>query len=45
MSSRQPSGRFVGMEGVAGLAAFLCGLDARDINGAQISIDGAWSVA
>ena len=45
MSSRQPSGRFVGMEGVAGLAAFLCGPDARDINGAQISIDGAWSVS
>lgn len=45
MSSRQPSGRFVGMDGVAGLAAFLCGADARDINGAQISIDGAWSAA
>ena len=45
MSSRQPSGRFVGMEGVAGLAAFLCGPDARDINGAQISVDGAWSVS
>lgn len=45
MSSRQPSGRFVGLEGVAGLAAFLCGSDARDINGAQISIDGAWSTA
>jgi 3-hydroxybutyrate dehydrogenase len=45
MSSRQPSGRFVGMGGVAGLAAFLCGPDARDVNGAAISIDGAWSVS
>ena len=45
MSSRQPTGRFVGLEGVAGLAAFLCGPDARDINGAAISIDGTWSAS
>ena len=45
MSSRQPTGRFVGLEGVAGLAAFLCGPEARDINGAAISIDGTWSAS
>jgi 3-hydroxybutyrate dehydrogenase len=43
MASRQPSGRFVAMEGVAALAAFLCGPGGRDITGAAIPIDGGWS--
>ena len=45
MASRQPSGRFVAMEGVAGLVAFLCGPDGRDVTGAILPIDGGWSAA
>jgi 3-hydroxybutyrate dehydrogenase len=45
MGSRQPSGRFVASERIAGLAAFLCGPDGADITGAAISIDGGWSAA
>ncbi len=45
MASRQPSGRFVAMDGVASLAAFLCGPGCRDITGAAIPIDGGWSAS
>jgi 3-hydroxybutyrate dehydrogenase len=45
MASRQPSGRLVAMEGVAALAAFLCGPGGRDITGAAIPIDGGWSAS
>lgn len=45
MASRQPSGRFVAMDGVASLAAFLCGPAGRDITGAAIPIDGGWSAS
>ena len=45
MVSRQPSGRFVSMEGVAALAAFLCGPAGADITGAAIPIDGGWSAS
>lgn len=45
MASRQPSGRFVAMDGVAALAAFLCGPGGRDITGAAMPIDGGWSVS
>lgn len=45
MASRQPSGRFVAMEGVAALVAFLCGPDGGDITGAAIPIDGGWSAS
>lgn len=45
MASRQPSGRFVAMEGVAALAAFLCGPAGCDITGAAIPIDGGWSAS
>ena len=45
MASRQPSGRFVAMAGVAALAAFLCGPAGRDITGAAIPIDGGWSAS
>lgn len=43
MASRQPSGRLVAMDGVAALAAFLCGPGGRDITGAALPIDGGWS--
>ncbi|MEO8669549.1 MAG: SDR family oxidoreductase [Bauldia sp.] len=45
MASRQPSGRFVAMDGVAALAAFLCGPGGRDITGAALPIDGGWSAS
>jgi 3-hydroxybutyrate dehydrogenase len=45
MASRQPSGRFVAMDGVASLAAFLCGPAGRDITGAALPIDGGWSAS
>ncbi len=40
---RQPSGRFVAAENVAGLVGFLCGHHGGDINGAALPIDGAWA--
>lgn len=40
---RQPSGRFVAAENVAGLVGFLCGPFSGDINGAALPIDGAWA--
>jgi 3-hydroxybutyrate dehydrogenase len=43
IGARQPSGRFVATENVAGLIAFLCGPFGADINGAALPIDGAWS--
>lgn len=45
MAGRQPSGRFVAMESVASLAAFLCGPGATDITGAALPVDGGWSAA
>ena len=45
MASRQPTGRFVAMDGVASLATFLCGPGSRDITGAAIPIDGGWSAS
>jgi 3-hydroxybutyrate dehydrogenase len=44
MGSRQPSGRFVSPDRIAGFVAFLCGTDGAD-TGAAISIDGGWSAA
>jgi 3-hydroxybutyrate dehydrogenase len=45
MGSRQPSGRFVSPERVAGLVAFLCGPDGADTTGSAISIDGGWNAS
>jgi 3-hydroxybutyrate dehydrogenase len=45
MGSRQPSGRFVSPEGVAGLVTFPCEPDGADITGSAISIDGGWSAS
>jgi 3-hydroxybutyrate dehydrogenase len=45
LAERQPSGRFVAMEGVAALVAFLCGPDARDINGVAIPLDSGWTAS
>lgn len=44
IASRQPSGRFVAIENVAALVAFLCSGGGRDVTGTAIPIDGGWSV-
>ena len=45
LATRQPSGRFVSLEGVAAMVAFLCGPGGRDITGAALPVDGGWAVA
>ncbi|NNM72935.1 SDR family NAD(P)-dependent oxidoreductase [Enterovirga aerilata] len=45
LATRQPTRRFVATEGVAALIAFLCGEGGRDITGAALPVDGAWSIA
>ena len=42
-AGKQPTGRFVAADGVAGLMVFLCGPDAADITGAALPVDGGWS--
>ncbi|WP_421998042.1 SDR family NAD(P)-dependent oxidoreductase [Reyranella sp.] len=45
LATRQPSGRFVAPERVAGLVALLCGEGGSDITGSAIPIDGGWSAS
>jgi 3-hydroxybutyrate dehydrogenase len=45
LASKQPGGRFITAEDVAGMMLFLCGPESRDITGAALPIDGGWSVA
>lgn len=44
LQTRQPGGRFISPEDVAGMMLFLCGPDSRDITGAALPIDGGWSI-
>jgi 3-hydroxybutyrate dehydrogenase len=43
-AGKQPSGRFIAAEDVADLMVFLCGPASRDITGAALPIEGAWSI-
>jgi len=45
LAGKQPTGRLISADGVAGLIAFLCGPDSRDITGAVLPIDGGWSAS
>ncbi len=45
LASKQPGGRFIAAEDVAGMMLFLCGPESRDITGAVLPIDGGWSIA
>jgi 3-hydroxybutyrate dehydrogenase len=45
LANRQPGGRFISAEDVAGMFLFLCGPESRDITGAALPIDGGWSIA
>lgn len=42
IAPRHPTGRFVAMENVGALVAFLCGPAGADITGAMLPIDGGW---
>jgi 3-hydroxybutyrate dehydrogenase len=43
MEHRSPAGRFVEMESLAAMIVFLCGPTGKDINGAALPIDLAWT--
>ena len=45
MLKPQPSGRFVGVDEVAGLAVFLCSDAAKSMTGTALSMDGGWTAA
>jgi 3-hydroxybutyrate dehydrogenase len=45
LGGKQPSDRFIDVESVAEMVAFLCGSGGRDINGAVMPIDHAWSAS
>ncbi len=44
-AGKQPSGRFIAAGDVADLMVYLCGPGSRDINGAALPIEGAWSIS
>lgn len=44
-AGKQPGGRFIAAEDVANFMLFLCGPASRDINGAALPIEGAWSIS
>jgi len=39
----QPTKKFVAVEEVAGLVAFLCSKEAASITGALLPVDGGWT--
>jgi len=43
--AKQPSKRWVEVEEVARMALYVCGPDTGSLNGAALSIDGAWTAA
>ena len=43
LAGKQPTGRLISADGVAGLIAFLCTDTAADITGAALPIDAGWS--
>ena len=43
LAGKQPTGRLIAADGVAGLIAFLCTDAAADITGAALPIDAGWS--
>jgi 3-hydroxybutyrate dehydrogenase len=45
LANKQPGGRFITADDVAGMIVFLCGPESRDITGAALPIDGGWSIS
>ena len=45
LAARQPGGRYIPMETVTGLIAFLCGPTSAGINGAALTVDSGWTVS
>ena len=45
ISERHPTGKFVAMQNVAAMLAFLCSSAGDDITGAVLPIDGGWTVS
>lgn len=45
LANKQPGGRFIASEDLAGMILFLCGPESRDITGATLPIDGGWSIS
>jgi 3-hydroxybutyrate dehydrogenase len=41
--AEQPNRRFVTIEEIAGVVAFLCGPAAASITGAAVPVDGGWT--
>lgn len=42
---RNPTGRFIAIDSVVALVSLLCSKSGDDINGANLAVDGGWSVA
>lgn len=45
LSDRQPGGRFISYDAVTSLLVYLCSPEARDMNGAALPVDAAWTVS
>ena len=45
LKDRQPGGKFIPMENVAALVAFLCGPQSQGITGSVFPVDGGWAVS
>jgi len=45
LATRQPSRRFISLEGVGAVVVFLASDAARDITGTMLPIDGGWAIA
>lgn len=45
LEGKQPTGRFVDVEALGAMVAFLCGPAGRDITGVALPMDGGWSAA
>jgi 3-hydroxybutyrate dehydrogenase len=45
LAGKQPSGRLISPDAVAGLMVFLCGDAAADVTGATLPIDGGWAAS
>ena len=45
LAGKQPTQRFIEPDSIADLVVFLCGPAGRDINGATLPVDMAWSAS